>query len=88
MAATHGWLMQDPGSPFSNALAVLRHTADGYVALKNDNLRRVTAGSLSEQRITSADQLADIFETVFDLDVPRPGRVWERLQAIDRARAA
>lgn len=88
MAATHGWLMQDPGSPFTNALAVLRHTADGYVALKNDNLRRVTAGSLSEQRITSADQLADIFETVFDLDVPRPGRVWERLQAIDRARAA
>ncbi|MBZ7926385.1 arylamine N-acetyltransferase [Ensifer adhaerens] len=88
MAATQGWLMQDPGSPFTNALAVLRHTADGYVALQNDRLRRVSAEGLSEQRITNADQLADIFNRVFDLDVPRPGRVWERVQAIGRDRAA
>jgi N-hydroxyarylamine O-acetyltransferase len=88
MAAMHDWLMQDAGSPFTNALAILRHTADGYVALQNDCLRRVTAKSLSEQRITSADHLADTFETVFDLDVPRPGRVWEKLQAIGRDKAA
>jgi len=88
MAATHGWLMQDPGSPFTNAPAVLRHTTDGYVALQNDCLRRVTANSLSEQRITSADHLADTFETVFDLDIPQSGRVWERLQAIGRDKAA
>lgn len=88
MAATHGWLMQDPGSPFTNALAVLRHTADGYVALQNDFLRRVTANSISEQRITSADHLADTFETVFDLDVPQPRRVWEKIQAIGRDKAA
>ncbi|MBB3406212.1 N-hydroxyarylamine O-acetyltransferase [Rhizobium sp. BK316] len=88
MTATHGWLMQDPGSPFTNALAVLRHTADGYVALQNDCLRRVTANSLSEQRITSADHLCDTFETVFYLDIPQPGRVWERLRAISRDKAA
>lgn len=88
MAATHGWLMRDPGSPFTNALAVLRHTADGYVALQNDVLRRVTADSLSEQRITSADHLADTFKTVFDLDVPRSGSVWEKIQAIGRDKAA
>ncbi|MBB3399351.1 MULTISPECIES: arylamine N-acetyltransferase [unclassified Rhizobium] len=88
MATTHGWLMQDPGSPFTNALAVLRHTVDGYVALQNDCLRRVTAKSLTEQRITSADHLADTFETVFDLDIPRHSRVWERLQAISRDKAA
>lgn len=88
MAATHGWLMQDAGSPFTNALAVLRHTADGYVALQNDCLRRVTANSLSEQRITSADHLCNTFETVFDLHIPQPGRVWERLQTIGRDKAA
>ncbi|MBD9652835.1 arylamine N-acetyltransferase [Ensifer sp. ENS09] len=88
MAATHGWLTQDPGSPFTNALAVLRHTTDGYVALQNDCLRRVTANSLSEQRITSADHLADTLETVFDLDIPRPGRVWERLLAVGHNKAA
>lgn len=88
MAATHGWLMQDPGSPFTNALAVVRHTADGYVALQNDCLRRVTASSLSEQRITSAGHLADTFEIVFDLDVPRSASVWEKIQAIGRDKAA
>ncbi|ABC93604.1 probable arylamine N-acetyltransferase protein (plasmid) [Rhizobium etli CFN 42] len=88
MVATHGWLMQDPASPFTNALAVLRHTADGYVALQNDCLRRVTANSLSEQRITSADHLADTFETVFDLDIPQPAEVWKRLQSLSRNKAA
>ncbi|MEZ2132895.1 MULTISPECIES: arylamine N-acetyltransferase [unclassified Sinorhizobium] len=88
MVATHGWLMQDPGSPFTNALVVLRHTADGYVALQNDRLRRVTANSFSEERIASADHLGNTFETVFDLDIPLPGRVWERLQAIRRDKAA
>ncbi len=88
MAATHGWLMHDPGSPFTNALAVLRHTADGYISLQNDCLRRVKANSLTEQFITSTDHLAETFETVFDLDVPQPGRVWERVQAVGRDKAA
>ncbi|MBA4790112.1 MAG: arylamine N-acetyltransferase [Rhizobiales bacterium] len=88
MAAAHAWLTQDSGSPFTQALAVLRHTEDGYVALQNDCLRRVTATSLSEQRITSADHLAETFETVFRLDIPAPGRVWERLRSIRRDAAA
>jgi len=82
IAATLGWLTQDPGSPFTNALAILRHTADGYVALKNDCLCCVTAGSVSEQRITSADHLADTFDTIFNLDIPESGRVWEKIRAI------
>lgn len=88
MAASSAWLMLDPGSPFTNALAVLRHTADGYVALQNDRLRTVTPHSVSEHRITSADHLADMFETVFDLDVPQPGLVWEKIKAIGRDKAA
>ncbi|HEV7260399.1 MAG TPA: arylamine N-acetyltransferase [Bosea sp. (in: a-proteobacteria)] len=88
MGAAHGWLMRDPGSPFTNALAVLRHHADGYVALQNDRLRRVAAGHVREELITSADHLADTFETVFDLSVPRPERVWEKVQAISRDKAA
>ncbi len=87
MAATLGWLTQDPGSPFINALAVLRHTADGYIALKNDCLRSVTATSVSEQRITSADHLADTFNAIFDIDVPKSGRVWEKIQAVGRNEA-
>lgn len=88
MAATYGWLMQDPGSPFTNALAVLRHTADGYVALQNDRLRSVSPGSVREQRITSAAHLADTFETVFDLAIPWSEHVWDKIQAIGRGKAA
>jgi len=80
IAAALGWLTKDPGSPFTNALAILRHTADGYVALKNDCLRRVTAGSVSELRITSADHLADTFSTIFHLGIPESGCVWEKIQ--------
>lgn len=88
MAATLGWLTQDPGSPFMNALAIILHTEDGYLALRNDCLRKVTANSINEQRITSADQLADTFNTVFNLDVPKSGSVWEKIQAVGRDEAA
>lgn len=86
--ATLGWLTRDPGSPFTNALAILRHTEDGYVALKNDCLSSVTAGGVSEQRITSAGHLADAFETIFDLGIPKPGQVWDRIQAVGRSEAS
>lgn len=88
IAAALGWLTQDPGSPFTNALAILRHTTDGYVALKNDCLRKVTADSVSEQRVTSADHLADTFKTIFKIDVPESGHVWEKIQTIGRDEAA
>lgn len=88
MAAMQGWLMQDAGSPFTNALAVFRHTAEGYVALQNDCLRRVTATGSREERVSDAGHLADIFETIFQLDIPRPEAVWERLAAVGREMAA
>lgn len=88
LAATQAWLMQDAGSPFTHALAVLRHTAEGYVALQNDRLRIVTPIAAQERRITSADHLAETFETVFDLDIPRPACVWDRIQSIGRDKAA
>lgn len=87
MTAMHAWLMRDPGSPFTNALAVLRHTADGYVALQNDRLRNVMPNNISEHRITSADHFADMLETVFDLDIPQPGQVWDKIQATSRDKA-
>lgn len=88
MIAMQDWLMQDQASPFTNALAVFRHTKDGYVGLQNDRLRTVTAASVREQQVTSADHLGDIFETVFDLDVPRPQLVWEKVTALGHVKAA
>lgn len=88
MEAMQEWLMRDPASPFTNALAIFRHNDEGYIGLQNDRLRRVTAAGVHEQRVASGDQLADILETVFDLDVPMPGRVWDKIVAVSRSEAA
>lgn len=88
MTAMQAWLMRDPASPFTNALAVFRHTAEGYVALQNDLLRRVTAAGAREERVTDADHLGEVFETVFDLAIPRPQDVWERVATVSRATVA
>ncbi|WP_206078384.1 arylamine N-acetyltransferase [Poseidonocella sp. HB161398] len=88
MAASHAWLMRDPGSPFANALGVLRHTGDGYVSLQDDRLRRVNAHGISERRVAGAGQLAEIFDSVFGLDVPQVAEVWDRVREAVRDRAA
>lgn len=87
LAAMQAWLMRDPSSPFTNALAMFRHTAEGYVALQNDLLRRVTAAGVREQYVTDADHLAEVFETVFDLAIPRSKDVWDRVTTVSRAAA-
>ena len=88
MAATHAWLMQDPGSPFTNALAILRHTPHGYVALQNTRLRHVTATEDTEHTISSPDELAETLATTFNLAIPQPRRIWDRLQTIGTLQAA
>lgn len=82
MAAAHRWLTQDPASPFIGALAFFRHTPEGYVTLQNDRLRRITPDSVSEQRIGNAGQFADTLRTVFSLEIPQPGRVWEKVMTV------
>lgn len=72
IASAHRWLTEDPGSPFTGALALFRHTPEGYVTLQNDRLRWVTSKSVVERRIVSAGQFADAMKTIFDIDVPRP----------------
>lgn len=84
MAAMHGWLMRDARSPFTNALAIMRHTERGYIALQNDWFRSVTAHDVSARRIVSANQLAELFETQFRLDVPDVDRVWDKVREVGR----
>lgn len=82
LSAMQAWLMREPASPFTNALAVCRHTVDGYVALQNDRLRRVTALGVQQENIDGADHLAQVLEDVFSLSVPHPERIWEKVAAI------
>lgn len=84
LLATQEWLLRDERSPFTGALAVFRHTADGYVGLQNDRLRTVSAAGVIETRVTGADHLAALFADVFAIDVPEPGKVWDRVAARSR----
>ncbi len=84
MAATQGWLMSDAGSPFTNALAMMRHTEHGYIALQYDWFRTVTAQNVSAKRISSADQLAELFELQFQVSVPSVDDVWSKVRDVSR----
>jgi N-hydroxyarylamine O-acetyltransferase len=88
MSGMQGWLMGDAGSPFTNALAVMRHDEQGYAALQNNWLRKVTAHGISAQRITSADHLAETFETVFHLPELDVASIWDKLCVVSREEAA
>lgn len=88
MSGMQGWLMGDAGSPFTNALAVMRHDEQGYAALQNNWLRKVTAHGMSAQRITSADHLAETFETVFHLPELDVASIWDKLCVVSREEAA
>jgi len=87
MATAHRWLTEDPASPFTGTLAILRHTPEGYIALQNDRLRRITPFGVDEQRITSAGQFADTLAAAFEIDIPQSRQVWKRILA-SRAEAA
>ncbi|PJG46541.1 arylamine N-acetyltransferase [Sphingobium sp. LB126] len=73
------WLVHDVGSPFRNALAVFRHVEDGYFALQNDVLRRVTPGGAEKTVVSDADHLAELFDTVFALNVPQVPQIWDKV---------
>lgn len=77
--ALHRWLSSDPASPFAGTLVLSRHTSEGYVSLKNDQLCRVTSHDAEEVQITSADQFAEMLAVVFEIAVPQPRQVWEKI---------
>ncbi|MFN3743621.1 MAG: arylamine N-acetyltransferase family protein [Hyphomicrobiaceae bacterium] len=79
MLAMHHWLSEAPASPFTRSLALFRHTPEGYVALQNDRLRRITPGMVEEQRITSVDQFADTLTATFGIAIPLPSEVWAKV---------
>lgn len=81
MAAAQRWLSEEPASPFTGTLAIMRHTQEGYVALQNDRLCRITSQTRQEQRIKSASQFAETLAVVFDIELSQSAQVWEKVVA-------
>lgn len=77
-----GWLTRDPGSPFTNALAILRHTPKWLCRPETRLPVQRNGRQHYRKRITSAEQLAGTFETIFHINIPQYGGVWEKTQTI------
>jgi len=81
LEAVQRFLMTDPGSPFTNALAVYRHVEDGYLSLQNDRLRHVTTAGVEARTIRGARELAIVLRETFELDVPHVDDIWAKVAA-------
>ncbi|MBC8055661.1 MAG: arylamine N-acetyltransferase [Rhizobiales bacterium] len=70
-----------PGSIFRHNLRVERLAPSGRATLLNDKLTlRPADGTARTQRIESADELAEVIDTIFDLALPvSPGALFDRI---------
>jgi len=79
LAAKCEELQKNPESGFVLNLVVERRTADAHRILRGRVLSEKTAGSVSERRLDSADELVRTLHEVFDLEVPEAGALWPRI---------
>jgi N-hydroxyarylamine O-acetyltransferase len=78
LAGLHAWLREDVQSPFRGNLVVQRHFPDRIESVLNRTRRTVTPNGVAERPIAGADELAGLFERVFDIEVPEVGVVWDK----------
>lgn len=79
MSTRCDFLQSNPESSFvQNLICQLRHPSS-HVILRGRVLTTVSDEGRKEQRIDSADELADTVRNVFELDVPEVGRLWDRI---------
>ena len=82
LAAMEVWMRTDPGSPFTGALAVMRHFPDRVESLVNRTRRTLTAAGLSERELTDEAAFAAELSDLFGLDLPDVPALWARTGAV------
>lgn len=74
----HDWLRSAEHSPFRSNLVVQRHFPDRIESVLNRTRRTVTPNGVRERPLASADELAELFEAVFAIEVPAVAAVWDK----------
>lgn len=86
LGAKEEWLRTDPGSPFTGALAIMRHFPDRIEALANRTRRTVTAAGVTEWEMADEAEFADTLSGLFGLDLPDVPSLWAKTGAVARTR--
>ncbi|HTU11170.1 MAG TPA: arylamine N-acetyltransferase [Allosphingosinicella sp.] len=78
LAGMEAFLRTQPGSPFTGALAVMRHFPDRIESLANRTRRTVTAVGVETREITDAADFAETLGGLFALDLPDVPVLWAK----------
>jgi N-hydroxyarylamine O-acetyltransferase len=83
------WMRTDPGSPFTGALAIMRHFPDRVESLVNRTRRTLTANGMAEREIAGEAEFAGTLTGLFGLALPDVPALWaktgERIAAARQA---
>lgn len=88
LAAKEVWMRTDPGSPFTGALAIMRHFPGRVESLVNRTRRTLTAEGVTEREIVDAEDFAETLSGLFGLDLPDVPALWAKTGAVTAAKAA
>lgn len=88
LAEKEQFLRSQPDSPFTGALAVMRHFPDRIESLANRIRRTVTAQGAREWQVTDEAEFAGALGGLFELDLPDMPALWAKTGEAMRAREA
>ena len=78
LAATEIWMRTDPNSPFTGALAIMRHFPDRVESLVNRTRRTLTAAGVAEREIADEAAFRETLSDLFRLDHPDAAALWAK----------
>ena len=88
LAAKEVWMRTDPGSPFTGALAIMRHFPGRVESLVNRTRRTLTADGATERELADEAEFACELGAVFGLDLPDLPALWAKTGAATAAKQA
>ena len=78
LAAKEVWMRTDPGSPFTGALAVMRHFPGRVESLVNRTRKTLTKAGVAEQEIADEAAFAELLGGLFGLDLRDVPALWAK----------
>jgi N-hydroxyarylamine O-acetyltransferase len=82
LAATEVWMRTDPNSPFTGALAIMRHFPDRVESLVNRTRRTLTRAGVAEREIADEATFRETLSGLFRLDHPDVPALWAKTGAV------
>ena len=78
LTAKEVWMRTDPGSPFTGALAVMRHFPGRVESLVNRTRKTLTGAGVAEREIADEAEFAALLRGLFALELPDVPALWAK----------